>query len=123
MSLLTLFLFAAMMMLLNLASISSKCTISDTLKHVSTKGNKLVLCDHGRKIYVRKQSDLSFVIRVPNCNGNFDEFALKALSLIDCFDGLVHTQYLPFIEQFPPQTDLTNDLASYYAYGEISDWY
>ena len=123
MSLLTLFIVAAMMMLLNVASISSKCTISDALKHVSTEGNKLVLCDHGRKIYVRKQPDLSFVISVPNCKANFDGFTPQALSTIYCYYGLVHTQYPPFIEVFPPSSDPLNDLAGYFAYVEISDWY
>ena len=116
MSLITLFLnVAVMMMLLNVASISSICTSSVTLEHISTIGNSLVLCDNGRKIYVEKLPD-RFLITVHNCNGNFDGFALKALDTIPCSDGLVHKLYLSFQGK---KTDLVN----YYAIAEIYDWY
>ena len=82
-----------------------------------TEGNILVLCDHGRKIYVEKLPDRSFLIEVCNFYGNFDEFALKALRTIICADGLVHMLYPP------SKGGETNDLSNYYAYGEISDFH
>ena len=114
MSVLTLFLVAAMMMLPNVSSISPICTNNVTLEHMSTIGDSLVLCDHGRIISVEKLPERAFLIKVHNCSGNFDEFALKALRTIHCADGLVY-----MLQRSSRRTNIQ----SFYAYAEISNWY
>ena len=109
---LTLFLAVGMMVLPNVLSI---CTNNITLKHLAPIGDVLVFCDHGREIKVKKLPDASFFIKVVNCNGNFNNFTLKALRSFQCADGLEHTVY-PTINR--------NNLSSFSAaYAEISEWY
>ena len=57
-----------------------------------TRGNLLVLCDRGRKIYVRRKLSNGFLrIRVHDCKGNFEKFRVKALKQVYCRNGLDHT--------------------------------
>ena len=79
-----------------------------------TKGDLLVICDNGREIHIEKLLDDSFVIKVVNCNGNFNLFTLLALRWFKCADGLEYTM------EPPPKNDMSSFSA---AYGEISDWY
>ena len=81
-----------------------------------TRRNLLVLCDRGRKIYVRRKlSNGSLRIIVHNCKGNFNKFRVKALKHIYCRNGLDHT-IVPY-NQRSSLTSFSN------AYSQLWQWY
>ena len=97
-----------------LTKVSSTCARNDMLKHMFTRDDLLVLCDHGRKIYVRKLSGGSLRIRVHDCKGNFNKFTVKALDQFYCRNGLEHT-IVPHYQR---------SLASFSnAYSQLWQWY
>ena len=105
------FLVVGMMLLSN---VSSTCDRNDMLKHMFTRDDLLVLCDHGRKNYVRKLSGGFLRIRVHECKGNLNKFRVNALDRFYCRNGLDHT-IVPHYQR---------SLASFSAaYGQLSEWW
>ena len=97
-----------------LTNVSSTCDRNDMLKHMFTRDDLLVLCDHGRKIYVRKLSDGFLRIREHDCIGNLNKFTVKALDQFYFRNGLEH-MIVPHYQRI---------LASFSAaYGQFSEWY
>ena len=109
-----LFLFAGMLLLTNA---SFKCTRRVQLRPMftNTEGDLLVLCDNGRKIYVRKLPSRVLLIIVHNCKGNFNKFKLVALKRFRCRNGLKRIVY--------PANERMGLSSFSSAYSQLWEWY